>query len=74
MEIPVAWVVGHVHSERCQDSKVVIFYLSVALWVIGRYEVVLNGHYAAYVEEELGRKAATIFCDGFRRWVLVKHP
>lgn len=65
-------MVGDIRSQLAEDLHVVPLYLSVALWMVCRCEVVLDQNYLACVDKELRYEAVFVVCYEFRLWTIVK--
>lgn len=72
IEIPVAWVSGHVRSRRCEDFSVVSFHLPLGLWGVRSFKIFHDGQHPKYVLEKLEYQTTTVFCYEFLRRTIVK--
>ena len=63
--VPISRVVRDIGAQRSQYRAVVTFHLAVCLRVISGCEVVLDGQYAAYVQEVLACEAGSVVRDEF---------
>lgn len=65
-------MVGYIRLQSFQDRPVVRLYFSVPFWMVYDLEVVMNRHYAEYIDEQLACEANSDVCYDFCRWIIVK--